>query len=458
MWRLFVLLGCVAALACGVFPGSSPDVILVTLDTTRADHLGVYGYQRDITPRLDGFARDAVTFRRAWSAGAWTLPAHASMLTGKQVSSHGARFDMSASNVALSDLLEGDFFEKHKASRLPDDEITLAELLIERGYVTAAFAGGPWLAPPFGLMQGYQVKDADVETVEGRSAEELTDRAIRWIEGVPRRQPLHLLVNYFDPHSPYAPPPGFDDLPGAKIPLDPAQSEIFVNGGRKLTKRQRRAVIDRYDGEIRYMDHHFGRLVDALKRSGRYDRALIIAVGDHGELFGEHGFMGHGRWLYESVARIPLLVRFPGGRGAGTSEEVPVSQVDLLPMVGSELSLDLPRGIDGLPIGSREQVLAEAFRDPFSVKSYGDRYDRDLSALVRWPWKLIATDTGHREFYRLNVDPFERRDRPGAEVARTLERALTEAVRSLTPRLETTPPTGVTPELRESLQELGYIE
>ncbi len=336
--------------------------------------------------------------------------------------------------------------------------MTLAELLSERGYATAAFTGGPWLAPPFGLMQGYELQDSLVTEVGGRSAEELTNRLIAWLAALPRDRPAHALINYFDPHAPYEPPPGFDDLPGAAIPMDPDQDEIFINGGRPLTKRQRRAVIDRYDGEIRYMDHHFGRLIDALREMGRYDDALIIAVADHGELLGEHGFLGHGRWLYEGVLRIPLLVHFPGEEGAGRIEGSPISQVDLLPMIASRLGIELSAPVDGVAIGARTQVLAESFRDPFSVSSYGERYDRDLRVLVRWPWKLIASDTGIREIYQLQLDPRERRNRKGAVIGDALESALADARAAIEPRRATVAPTGVPPELGENLRDLGYIE
>jgi arylsulfatase A-like enzyme len=442
------------------FPASTvaPDVILVTLDTTRADHLGVYGYPRDISPSIDRFAANSVTFSRAWASGAWTLPTHASILTGKHSSRHGARFDVSASDVSLSAVLEGDFFAKHKARRLPEAEVTLAELLSERGYTTAAFTGGPWLAAPFGLMQGYEVADAAVTGVVGRSAAELTDRMIEWMATVPRDRPLHALINYFDPHSPYEPPPGYDDLPGAKVVLDPNQNEIFVNGGRVLDESQRLAIVDRYDGEIRFMDHHLGRLMDALRDAGRYDDSLIIVVGDHGELIGEHGLLGHGRWLYEPVVRVPLLVHYPGGRNAGSVETAMVSQVDLLAMIVSELGFTLTGEVDSVPIGMREHVLAEAFRDPFSVNTYGDRYDRDLVAVLRWPGKLIKSDTGVREVYDLSRDPNETDAAAGAAISDDLERALAQALDALGPRRETTPPSDVSPQVQQNLRELGYID
>jgi arylsulfatase A-like enzyme len=457
---LLALVMQLSALGCGSAPSSSPNpnVILITLDTTRADHLGVYGYERNISPQIDQFAQDAVTYDRAWATGAWTLPTHASMLTGRLVSNHGARFAISDSNVALSAVFEGDFFAKHKASRLPEDEVTLAELLSERGYATAAFGGGPWLAPPFGLMQGYQLADTEVTSVEGRSAADLTDRMIAWLGSVPADQPIHALINFFDPHSPYDPPPGFDDLPGARIPLIQEQDQIFINAGARLGKVQRTAVIDRYDGEIRYMDFHLGRLLAALRDAGRYEDSFIIVVGDHGELFGEHGFMGHGRWLYEGVLRVPLIVHHPGGPGAGTRESALVSQVDLLPMIAAKIDLPLPQTIDGLPIGTRTRVLAEAFRDPFSVNHLGKRYDRDLRALVQWPHKLIRSDTGRSDVYDLDRDPLERLELQQPRLASALEGSLQAEVGRLEARSESTPPTGVGSELQENLRRLGYIE
>jgi arylsulfatase A-like enzyme len=454
---LYALLAC-AALACSGEPRSQPDVVVVTLDTTRADHLGIYGYGRDTSPAIDRFAEDAVVYDRAWATGAWTLPTHASILTGKHVSSHGARFDTTGADVSLSEVLEGEFFERHKARRLPADEVTLAELLSARGYATAAFAAGPWLAPPFGLLQGYGVQDARVSGVGGRPAEEITDRFIEWLMRLPDDVPLHALVNYFDAHSPYDPPPGFDDLPHARDPLDPAQDELYVNGGAELKPAQRRSLIDRYDGEIRYMDHHLGRLLAALRRVGRYRDALIVLVGDHGELFGEHGVLGHGRWLYEGVLRVPLLVHFPGGAGAGRRENAPISQVDLLPLVAAELGLALPAGVEGVAPGRRESLLAQAFRDPFSVSTYGERYDRDLVALVRWPWKLIASDRGAHELYQLAEDPAEARPVVDPVLAAELDGALQRARAALGPEREAPRATGVDAELQDSLRALGYIE
>ena len=155
---------------------------------------------------------------------------------------------------------------------------------------------------------------------------------------------------------------------------------------------------------------------------------------------------------------LGLFACFHHQAGAGRIEGAPFSQVDLLPMIASRLGLELSAAVDGVAIGARTQVLAEVFRDPFSVSSYGERYDRDLRVLVRWPWKLIASDTGIREIYQLQLDPREIRNRKGAVIGDALERALADARATIEPRRETVAPTGVPPELRENLRDLGYIE
>lgn len=436
--------------------GPPPDVILVTLDTTRVDHLGVYGYGRNITPEIDRFAEDAVVYRHAWSTASWTLPSHASMLTGKYPTSHGAHFNAKDGRTSLSKVFDGPFHDRIKVNILGEQEITLAEILRAAGYETAAFAGGPWLSPAFGLMQGYITRDAEMTRLAGRPADELTDRAIAWINKMPRERPLHLLINYFDPHLPYDPPPGYDNFPmaGTKQTV----SFVRVNQGVALTPRERSVAVDRYDGEIRFMDHHVGRLLRALRSTDRYDQALIVIVADHGESFGEHGVMEHGHWLYEEVLRVPLLVHYPGGRDAGLEMDHPVSVVDLLPLIARETGLTLPDGVEGVPIGLRDLVLAESFRDGFANKLYGERFDRNLFAAIRWPWKLILSDARPDELYRLDHDPGELRSVAGKEMVRELYESVASARASLVPADIGRSPGSVSPETRENLRSLGYIE
>lgn len=413
-----------------------PDVILITLDTTRADRLGVYGYTKSTSPNIDAFAREAVVFRRAFSTSPWTLPSHASMFTGKYPTRHGAHHNATDGDSNLGELLEGEAYRELKVDRLAESEVTLAELLAEKGYATGAFVGGPWLTPPFGLLQGFEARDAAVDTLVGRSAEELTDAAIAWMQRVPARKPLHLLLNYFDPHNPYEPPDPFR-------PEEPADLQQL------------------YDGEIRFMDHHLGRLLDALRAAGRYDTALVILVADHGELLGEHGIVGHGPWLYEELIRIPLLIRFPDGREGGTTSDSVVSVVDLLPVVAAETGISLPPGIDGLPLGQRRRALAESYRDVTAVKALGMRFDRDLTALIDWPWKLVASSKGKRRLHRLDDDPGEATNLAQDELQQErLEELLAQlsAERAKLVPGESVAPRDLDPTVVERLRSLGYVE
>jgi len=449
-------LGLSLLVGCRERAPSRPDVILITLDTTRADHIGSYGYERDITPEMDRFAEDAVLYRRAWSTSAWTLPAHASIFTGKYPTSHGAHSNATSGDATLADALKHPVLRQFRVNRLGEEQVTLAELLRDAGYETAAFVGGPWLSPAFGLLQGYAVMDATVASIAGRSGDKLTRRAIAWIRDVPPERPLHLLINYFDAHAPYAPPPPYDDLPRAKARLSIKQED--VNRGQPFLPHQRAAYIARYDGEIRFIDHHFGLLLDALRETGRYDEAMIIVVADHGESFGEHGLMGHSRWLYEEVLRVPLIIRFPGGRDAGEEIQEPVSVVDLLPLIGREVRLSMPGGLEGVPVGHRDLVLAESYRSRYAVGNWGPRFDRDLTAGIHWPWKLVLTDRGMPEFYRLDEDPDELINRAGDATEVDLREALKLAREALEPPKGVSLPEDVSPETHQRLRSLGYVE
>jgi arylsulfatase A-like enzyme len=422
-----------AALLLACSPAApAPDVVLVTLDTTRPDRLGVYGSRAGTSPVIDAFARESRVFERAWSTSPWTLPSHASLLTGKHPTSHGAHFDARAGDARLSETLEKRLYDPVRVNRLGDEHTTLAELLEARGHATAVFAGGPWLAPPFGLLQGYAHRDAGVSTYAGRSATELTDAALAFVAATPRERPLHLLINYFDPHDPYDPPAPFRP--------DGDASDLAL-----------------YDAEIRYMDQELLRLFDGLRAAGRYDDAVIVLVSDHGEAFGEHGFRWHGNWHFEELLRMALLVRLPGGRNAGQRVLDPVSSVDLLPLLADELGLDLPDGVEGVPVGSRELVLAESFPDPMAIRMHGPEHDRGLVTAIRWPWKLTVSTRGLRRLHRLDTDPGEQRQLlPKAAPGLAAELAAARA--ALVPPRRADRPEGVEAQTRERLRELGYIE
>jgi len=451
--------GCAVALAA-TFAGCSepprtPDMILVTLDTTRADRIGVYGYERPLTPSLDHLASSSVTFRRAWSTSAWTLPAHASIVTGQRPSSHGATSGLAKEHPPLGSETSPEFLAASLPYPVDESATTLAELLAARGYATAAFIGGPHLLPQFGVLQGYEHRDVALPADGKRRADELTNAAIAWLERVPRDQPVHVLVNYFDPHAPYTPPPGYDDLPGAHRPLRSPDLEVVT--GPKLSPAERAAYVDRYDGEIRFMDFHLGRLMAALERLGRFDDALLIVVGDHGELLGEHGLLQHGHALYEELIHVPLIIHLPGGRDRGRVRDEPVSIIDILPVIARELGLPLPAEAEGLPLGERKVAFAELRRGAHFVQRYGKAFDRDLEAVVGWPWKLIVSDSGAFEVHRLDHDPGEAEDLRDAEAVRELWEALAAERATLRPRRRSARPAELTPDMLDQLRALGYL-
>jgi arylsulfatase A-like enzyme len=435
-----ILLGLALAAACAPGAPPRPDVILIVLDTTRADRLGIYGNPRRVSPEIDRFAGESVRYSRAWSTASWTLPAHASLLTGLYPASHGAMIRPHTDGDSLGD----------NPPYLPSAALTLAELLSEAGYRTGAFAAAGWLDPQFGLLQGYEIQDA--QNFRKMGADEITDRASAWLETIPRDEPVHLLVNYFDPHDPYAPPPGFDLFPGARGPLP--KPTVGADGASTLSAEARAALLARYDGEILFMDHHVGRLFRALRALDRYDSSLIVVTADHGELFGEHGAQGHGAWLWEEVLRIPLVVRFPGGRGGGAVLDDPTSLVDVLPLVAAEVEIALPEPLGPAP-GPGRLVLATEYPAPVFRKL--GIPDREVTAGIRWPWKLIVAG-GEGELYRLDSGPGDEGPLHDPELVAAVREEMDAIQAELQPLPPDPDPHAMSPEARARLKALGYLD
>ena len=415
-----------------------PHVRLVTLDTTRADRLGCYGYPKPTSPNLDALARESVVYRKAVSTSSWTLPAHASLFTGKFPTSHGSQYDPEGP-LMLTSAIEGPpEWGAYRARGLAPDEITLAELLRERGYATAAVVGGPWMKKVFGLNKGFDHYDDDqIRSVQGRLAEDLTDSAIGWLDANPGR-PFFLFLNYYDPHTPYWPPEEF----GRK----------FFEPGMEGLEAQRAL----YDGEIASMDHHFGRLIQRLKESGQYDRTWIIVTADHGELLGEHGKMGHGHYLTQWELHIPLIVKFPFGERSAGEDSQWVQLTDLFAMILERLGLPLPAGTQGeSPPGVRHPIVAEVYPLPFTTP------DGDWRSLIEGDYKFLWNSLGKHELYQLAHDPGERNSLASLQpdVARSMERTLTAFLDGLPrPVKGDDEPIAVDPETQEALKSLGYVD
>jgi len=415
-------------------PKSTPDVILVSLDTTRADHLSTYGYERETSPNLTRFARDARRYEWARSPAAWTLPGHASMMTGLYPSTHGAHL---AGGWLGGQSIDG---RRNVAYPLASKHTTLAELLRDRGYHTGAFvANFSYLYRDYGIVQGFGTYDDAPGTllrvqppsvllarqiVPGfclkpfRSADDINARALAWLDTRSDDRPNFLFINYMEPHQPWLAAEPFDAwaraLPEANAL---ARQNLYTHAVQDIAPETAAFITANYDGQILAMDAALGRFLDALRARGRYENALIIVTSDHGELLGEHSEMGHmGRTLYEPLVHIPLIVKYPGADRPRDVSPRPVQLVDLLPTVAALTGVTVPAEVEGAPLDSVVRPsFAEVGVNPFLVADYGAFYDRAVRAIYDGRYKLITTSRGERMLFDLVSDPGETRNRAEAE-------------------------------------------
>lgn len=346
----------------------SLNVVLISIDTCRADTLGCYGATVK-TPSIDALAREGVLFETAIAPAPMTLPSHATMLTGTIPPFHGVH--------------------DNNDYRLGEDSETLAEILKSRGYRTGAIVSAFVLDRQFGLDQGFDTyldhfdpPRAAVNMAERRGAE--TSRlAIEWLDKNADR-PFFLFVHYFDPHFPYEAPAPF------------------------ATQHTGRHVA--YAGEVSYADHCVGRVIDHLRERGLYDSTLIIVTSDHGEMLGEHAEDSHGYFIYQGAIRVPLVVRLPGGDAGGRIAD-PVGLVDLAPTICDVLNLPVPEAMHGYRLGDylRGGRPDKALRLYYCESLYATRYGASaLLGLVAGPYKYIHAP--RPELYHIVDDPAEARN------------------------------------------------
>jgi arylsulfatase A-like enzyme/tetratricopeptide (TPR) repeat protein len=349
-----------------------PNVLLVTLDTTRADRLGCYGYAAARTPNIDALARGGVLFRQAASTAPLTQPAHSSILTGMYPTHHGVRVN---GQTALS-----------------REQTTLAEALAEKGYATAAFLGAFVLDGRWGLNQGFQVYDdrfdlekhkhLDLGSVQ-RPADKVVDAALAWLEEH-ARGPFLAWIHLYDPHTPYEPP-------------EPLLSEYRARGHDGL-----------YDGEIAFTDQQVGRLVAWLRAKGLDRATAIVLIGDHGEGLGSHGEGTHGYYVYDYAQRVPFVVATPLDALRGVRVDAQVSAVDVFPTVLALSGIDLPGDIHG------RSLLPVMFDPSSAAESYA--YGESMTPNLQYGWSSLHFLRSPRyklikaprpELYDLAADPGE---------------------------------------------------
>jgi len=427
---------------------AKPNFLVITLDTTRADRLSCYGYDRPTTPNLDLLAEESTFYREAYSTSAWTLPAHASLFTGKFVTAHGARYRSDGPFILSAGLDREKGLDVYRANSISRDEVTLAQILSEAGYATGAVVAGPWLKRVFGLDKGFSLYDErDIQTLQGRPAPSVTESALRWLNENDNR-PSFLFLNYFDAHTPYA---IHEEFVRRYIP--PAMS---LENEALLSPPQIQLVRNAmYDSEINFADAAIGTLFDGLRRQGRYDSTCIVITADHGELLGEHNQYGHGKNLFQEVVRIPLFIKYPAGDHPPSEPDRRIQILDLFPMMVERAGLTVPSGIQGkAPETPGRPIIAETY--PLEAVSTRGTYQ----CLWDGPHKFVLNSKGNHALYDLSADPGEQRnlanDQP--DRAQELQNRLTAYLESLPPPGPPIEPESLDAETVESLRNLGYAE
>lgn len=429
-WLTLMLLAVSSSLTSWAKPA---NIVLITLDTTRADRMGFLGSKRGLTPNLDALARQAAVFTRAYSQVPLTTPSHATLLTGTYPQFNHVR-----------DL----------GSPLAKDLPYLPEILRRHGYHTAAFVGSQVLDPKSasapGFDRGFDIYDAPFHgrrpgedryhSVERRGMA-VVEHALGWLNQHPRG-PFFLWLHFYDPHDPYDPPPPFK----ARFAASP------------------------YDGEIAYMDFAVGKLLSTLRTRGIYEQTLFVVVADHGEAFGEHGEISHGLFLYGDTLHVPLLIKLPGADSVHLLVESRVGLVDIAPTILQKFGITAPQPMQGsslLPLMKVSTKAAGAItaasrptaadRPEYAETDYPHRAF-GWSSLRSWrAGKYLYIDAPERELYDQSADPQESHNlaRTAPAVADAMAAQL-QAFRRKTTRAGGTQPV-LTPRQAEQLQALGYV-
>jgi len=394
------------------------NVILITIDTLRADHVGCYGYKQIKTPNIDSLAADGARFEHAFAVVPVTLPSHSSMLTGTYPMLSGMH----------------DFSANKLSSQLP----TLAAVLKQAGYATGAVIGSAVLDSRFGLNQGFdfyydhfdfsRLEESNLDEME-RPGNVVADLALDWLSKNSQKK-FFLWMHLYDPHYPYRPP-------------EPYLHEYAEHP---------------YDGEIAFADEQVGRLVRYLKDKGLYQNTLIVLSGDHGESLGEHGEKTHGFFIYNATMHVPLIIRLPENAAARTVTDL-VSLVDLMPTVLAALGLEIPLQVQG------RSLLPELRGD--KTDRTRDLYGETFLPRLHFNWsELRATenakyhfiDAPRPELYDLAKDPGEIHNLfpEKKAVAEEMRSKLTVLIREYSAGKEMAEKTGLDPALMERLKSLGY--
>ncbi len=468
LWALALAAG-LAGCGSGEPAGEPRHVVVVLIDTLRADHMGCYGYARDTTPNLDAFAADAVRFERPNAQASWTLASLGSIFTSFYPPKHG-------------------LVHPSRRTPLPSASTTLAEYLQDAGFATAAFVANGIVIPETGLYQGFDVYEQIRGLYAGRDEADLVNREVfEYLDtDYSPGEPLFLYVHYMDPHDPYTDP---DD---AYLQWDTDYDGPFTGEGRRtvqnafvkmrdgedpqLDTRDLEHLRARYDGEIRSVDERVAELFTRLDELGIYDEAIVVVTSDHGEQFFEHDSLKHATTVYQEEITVPLIVRDPSQKKRGRVVADPVETIDIVPTVLERFGIAV-NDLDGRSLLGAMRGEALPARPRYAVTHHAwvredGRFRRPrvpVGAAVPAQWAILDGDDkllvreGVVELYDLARDPGERNDlAAGGDAARIAAlRERLDGWRSSqeAARIPADPFTRTEIDrVRTALEELGYVE
>jgi len=439
-------------------------IILITIDTLRADHLGCYGYPRATSPFIDSLAASGTLFEKAFASISTTAPSHASIFTSLYPIQH---------NVLKN------------GHRLSDSFLTIAEFLGEKGFTTAGFVSTDKHFKAGNIGQGIELFDEPLldENSKYRRATKTVDAAVQWLDERKAKDKFFLWVHLFDPHEPYHSPPQFLDIFTKESPEKRKDIEEFLiyqhhvdyefyeNSSEKMLQ-----TVDAYDGEVLFADTEVARLVSFLEQKEINNNTLIVLTSDHGEGLGNHKLLGHGKHIYNEQIHVPLIFYFSDGSFKGRVVQDVVEHIDIVPTIIELLQAQeagLPfEGVSLVPLlsGNAKTVQSRfAFaqrreydnRDLKKINAFdGKRYEAgNKFALQNTAYKYIYRSHDEDEFYALSKDPYEVHNivSSGTEQEYKLKKMLRSKIEHLS-KINTTEPESVDDETIKKLRSLGYIQ